>query len=149
VRHLWLLAIGLCGSVALGRAAAAAPATPDGSWLTVDHQAVITIAPCGAGLCGRLAGFALAGTAAVPNDWRGQPECGETIIQMHATADGWRGTVLDPRDGSVWQAALTLSAAGTLRLRGYVLLPMLGETQSWTRYVGNPPIGCRLPANRS
>ena len=44
------------------------------------------------------------------------------------------GSVLDPRDGSVYQAQMELSAdGGTLYMRGYLLLPLLGQTQTWHR----------------
>jgi len=87
----------------------------------------------------------LAPGAAAPLDWRGQKQCGETIIHVSETPQGWRGTVLDPRNGSVWQATLALADAQDLHLRGYVLTPLLGQTQTWQRYTGTPPVGCRLP----
>lgn len=44
------------------------------------------------------------------------------------------GNVLDPRDGEVWKAKMTVSADGqSLTLRGYVLTPMLGKNETWYR----------------
>jgi uncharacterized protein (DUF2147 family) len=44
------------------------------------------------------------------------------------------GTILDPRDGSVYHAQMELSADGKeLGVRGYVLMPMLGQTTVWKR----------------
>jgi hypothetical protein len=44
------------------------------------------------------------------------------------------GNILDPRDGEIWRAKMTISADGqALILRGYVLTPMLGKNETWHR----------------
>lgn len=44
------------------------------------------------------------------------------------------GNILDPRDGEVWKAKMTVSADGQdLILRGYVLTPLLGKNETWHR----------------
>jgi uncharacterized protein (DUF2147 family) len=57
------------------------------------------------------------------------------------------GNVLDPRDGSVYDARIDLSPDGQkLSLRGYLGLSILGQTKIWTRLPDNsmpldkPPI---------
>jgi hypothetical protein len=44
------------------------------------------------------------------------------------------GNILDPRNGEIWKAKMTISADGQdLILRGYVLTPMLGKNETWHR----------------
>jgi len=44
------------------------------------------------------------------------------------------GNILDPRDGEIWKAKMTVSPDGQqLILRGYVLTPMLGKNETWHR----------------
>ena len=43
------------------------------------------------------------------------------------------GTIYDPRDGKTYKCVMKLQRDGTLKVRGYVGIPLLGQTVVWTR----------------
>jgi uncharacterized protein (DUF2147 family) len=54
------------------------------------------------------------------------------ITKHGAEYDG--GEILDPETGSIYRCRFTLSSEGAkLFLRGYLGIPVLGRTQTWTR----------------
>lgn len=145
-RTLYAVLLSLFGLVAAH--AATAPA-PTGRWITANHNAVIQIAPCGGDLCGQIVGIALAHpNDAMPLAWAGQPQCGMVILQTAPAPGAWVGQVVDPRDGSVYQARMVVDNARHLQLHGYVGLPIFGQTQIWTPYNGQTLAGCRLADNQ-
>jgi uncharacterized protein (DUF2147 family) len=124
--------------------------SPTGRWVTPSHGAVIQISPCGDYLCGTIVGIVLNPGDPVPTDWQGQSQCGLTII--HVTRDRgagggqiWAGTITDPRSGSVYHALIRPGDPGSLLLRGYLGIPLLGQTQTWSKYTGpTATTNCRL-----
>ncbi|WP_428392575.1 DUF2147 domain-containing protein [Lichenicoccus sp.] len=145
--HVWLLALFVL--VAISGAAAArgdAPA-PLGRWLSQDHDGVFDIEPCGDALCGRLVGMRYEG--AMPTDDHGAPQCGLLMLTgFRNNSDEpshWTGRILDPHTGRRYHAAIWSPRPGVLKLRGYLLLPLFGETQRWTRYGGAIGPDCHLP----
>lgn len=120
-----------------------APAAPLGRWLSEAKRGVVEIYPCGDRLCGKLVWLIepiRRGAPAVDDHnpdpaLRQRPTCGLTIlgdfrqVDPQRWADGW---IYDPDSGKTYHATMAIEGE-TLRLRGYVGIPLFGETQSWTR----------------
>ena len=65
---------------------------------------------------------------------RGQPILGLVII--HAVYKGlnlWKGTVYDADNGDTYRCTLSLAGPDSLRLRGYLGIPLFGRTETWKR----------------
>ncbi len=138
--------------VGLASGAGQAAGSPYGNWLTPAPQvSMIQLAACGTELCGKIIGTTLAtANSPLPKDWQGQPVCGLTIIRAApvagSTPASWRGTIRDPRNGRLYNANISLDKAGHLRLRGYIGIALLGQTQIWRHYTGSIPADCRMVA---
>ncbi len=72
-----------------------------------------------------------------PDDRHNHPWLGLEIIRgMKAEGDDkyTGGTILDPRDGKVYKAMMTVTPDGqTLVVRGYLGFSLLGRNEYWTR----------------
>ena len=146
------------GALALGSILAALPASsatdqsgspsPIGRWATGSDGGVVEIEPCGAtALCGRIVGITLDHPGdPEPTDFRGQPQCGLTIITDAVKTDDneWTGHVTDPRDGKTYHARLWLDESGQLHMRGYVGLPLFGATVIWQPFQGSIADRCLI-----
>jgi hypothetical protein len=71
-----------------------------------------------------------------PGDKKGAPMLGLVIVWgMKKNGEKYEnGNIIDPRDGSIYNAELSVSPDGQkLFLRGYLGISLLGQTQTWTR----------------
>ena len=81
-----------------------------------------------------------------PVDYRGVSQCHLPMITdaVQVEPNLWKGHITNPRNGEVWRVEIFLERDGNLGLRGYLGVPLLGQTQTWTRYDGKVPDDCRL-----
>ena len=120
-----------------------------GFWLTADHDGIIKVFSCGDSLCAEIAGVILDhATDPTPVDHRGVSQCHLELITdaREVRPDLWKGHIIDPRNGNIYGVELHLDPRGNLALRGFLGIPLLGHTQTWTRYAGPVPDDCRMQA---
>lgn len=140
---IFLLCFGLLASGSVVQARS--PKTSDpiiGFWYTEGKEGGVQIYPCrndAKKMCGRLywLGEEKDGadqTPAAPG-MRGS-KC-RLQFMRNFTPDGQgrylTGEIDDVRDGGTYSAEMTLVDKNTLDLRGYLWLPVLGRSQTWTR----------------
>ena len=132
---------------------AAAPGpSPEGFWLTEKKSGIVEIFPCAGGdtLCGKLAWFRIKPDDPKPQGLdlknpdaarRNRPLCGLTFMSGFKPTEpnNWEeGSVYDPDSGNAYHATMRLQGDGTLRLRGYIGISLIGRSEVWTRYA--PPL---------
>jgi uncharacterized protein (DUF2147 family) len=127
--------------------AAAAPAPPTGEWYTPDRSGVVRVAPCGSALCGTIVGLTdWPRDGSVLTDVHGKPQCHLLLLAgLRLRGDGrWHGTVTNPEDGKVYDADVWVGADGAMRLHGYILIELLGETQRWPPFDKSVTADCHI-----
>lgn len=64
---------------------------------------------------------------------KNKPIEGLVIVQgLEKDGDSWTdGTILDPANGKRYSCTISLNADGTLNVRGYLGISILGRTQVW------------------
>ena len=115
-----------------------------GQWLTAEGTSKIEIYQCGDEYCGRIAWLKEPERDGKPRvdennpdqNLKSRPLLGLQILRGF-TFDGedvWKGgKIYDPKSGNDYSAKMTLVEPNKLELRGYVLVPLFGRTETWTR----------------
>jgi uncharacterized protein (DUF2147 family) len=112
-----------------------------GTWITQNKDGIVAISIATSGaLEGRIvAGRSDAKRLDEKNPdpaLRTRPLLGTVMLQgFHYVGDGrWTGgTIYDPNNGKTYSCNLELAQPDTLRIRGYVGMPLFGRTEMWTR----------------
>ena len=127
--------------LAVSRAADVPPV--DGTWLSGDGDGWIEITRAGDGLSAVIKGSPNRREDRPDTDaknpdpaLRSRPLTGLELFEGF-TWDGdgrWTGgTIYDPNSGKTYRCIITWVDENTLQVRGYVGVPMLGRTETWTR----------------
>jgi len=115
-----------------------------GRWMSASGRGVIEIYHCADKLCGRIVWLKLINRDGEPvrdiknSDPKLQqrPLCGMNMLGNFQEIDEthWEGGwIYNPEDGETYSAKISLENANTLKLRGYIGISLLGETQTWSR----------------
>jgi uncharacterized protein (DUF2147 family) len=115
-----------------------------GQWLTADGKAKVDIYRCDSLYCGKIVWLKEPlknGKEAVDDKnpdpaLQDRPVAGLVILWGFSFdgEDEWTGgKVYDPESGDTYSGKMRLNDPQNLRLRGYVLIPLLGRTEIWTR----------------
>jgi uncharacterized protein (DUF2147 family) len=124
-------------------AEAANPGDVVGTWLTEGGKSKIKIQQVGNSLTGRMVWLKEPLREGKPKldknnenaALRKRALLGLALIQGFVFKNGhWEeGKIYNPEDGKTYSCSLSLKNASTLEVRGYVMNPILGKTQVWTR----------------
>lgn len=151
-----VVAVGAFGALSPAAIAdsSAAMRAVQGHWLVAGKNGIFYLGPCDRGntrLCGWITGLDYQGPTPPKDHW-GRSECGlALLLRLQEQNDGsWSGNILDPRSGRVYDANVRVMPDGKLKLRGYLGLPIFGQTEIWTRYHGPAPgPQCRMQSSAS
>lgn len=112
-----------------------------GLWMTQNQEAVVEFYPCNDNLCGRFHWLRDGAISANGGQQTARSLCRKQFIggfiedgEGHYK-DGW---IKDPEDDQTYNAELTLVDHETLHVYGYILLPLLGQTETWKRVNSSP-----------
>jgi uncharacterized protein (DUF2147 family) len=144
MRLFMLLAAAVAVATVTGRAQSAEEDRVIGVWLTAEGKGKVEVYHCGEEFCGRIVwtrdslknGKPLVDDKNPNEALRNRPVRGLEIMRAfrYDGDDEWTGgKIYDPESGDEYSAKMMLQEDGTLVLRGYILIPLLGRSETWTR----------------
>ncbi len=121
-----------------------------GSWTTPDHDARFEVYRCGSLYCGKISSLrepnypsSDANTPGGPKVDRNNPDPSlrsRTLVGLPLISgfryngeNLWNGTIYNPEDGKTYRCNFSTAGDRLLKVRGYIGIPLLGRTQTWTR----------------
>ena len=145
--HLSLARLAGAVAFALAAGSAFAQATPAGTWKTIDdntgkQKGEVTIVDNGGVFTGNVSKILVPGDenktcTKCTDDRKDQPIKGLTILtglKPNGNNNWDGGQILDPENGKVYSAKMSLSEDGQkLNVRGFLGISLLGRTQTWIR----------------
>lgn len=121
-----------------------------GFWNTQDNDALFEIYRCGSLYCGRISRLEEPNYPPTDKHMPGRPKVdshnpdpalrNRTLVGLplisgfHYEGDSsWKGMIYNPEDGQTYRCNFSMAGENRLNVRGYIGIPLLGRTQTWTR----------------
>jgi uncharacterized protein (DUF2147 family) len=116
-----------------------------GEWYTKDNKALVQIYKVGDIYSGKIVwlkepknddGTEKLDTNNPDEAKQGQPIIGLNLVQgfSYKGKNKWaEGSIYDPDNGKTYKCKMTLQEDGSLKVRGFIGVSLLGRTQVWTR----------------
>ena len=113
--------------------------SPIGLWLTENERSVIKVTECGDDLCGHVHWIIEDGMqhdSKNPDESkRNDPMCGLKVLWdfhqqgQHSWTDGH---IYKADEGDTYKATVQMLPTGDMKVRGYIGMPLLGKSQTWS-----------------
>jgi uncharacterized protein (DUF2147 family) len=121
-----------------------------GTWITAEGKAHVTITKCGEAYCGSItwlkeplkSGKPVLDDKNPDEQLRSRPILGMQFMRgfLYDGEGEWTGgRVYDAESGDEYRAKLKLVDRDTMELRGYIMIPLFGRTETWKRLESEPP----------
>ena len=148
MRQMTRITLGIVFALAFLAAPVWAGAGALGVWATDEEKSHIEIYECGDQLCGRIIWLKEplnedgAEKLDINNEdpaMRERPIVGLELMTgfVERGERKWGdGRIYDPENGKLYQCKMELKDPDTLKVRGFIGIPILGRTQIWTRVQG-------------